>query len=188
MKTVLKTGIHCAYFGARLRLVYELIHSLLRVRKGHLTGQVLYTCLARAWDNARLLALQGVVFRSVQLLLNKAGLTGSTINSSLGALAGAYLASLSQKPGRIQQQCLYYLLGRCLKAGLETGMQRQVLPLPRTKYWGGFSALVWGLLLYYFQTQRQNLHPHLVKSLSFLFIDDNHHVSHIGALDDILVV
>ena len=158
------------YYGGKIRFVHSLVNNLL-FGTGDIPTRI-KSILALTWEHARNLGLFVFIYKSIVCILKNLFKTrNKSVNFIAGLIGGFFVWS---EKSQVNQQIMLYLLSR------------NILPIAKllwNKYFSninGFaisSILVWGVVMYFFETIPNELQPSLTSSMNFIYNESNVYTS-----------
>ncbi|XP_030231055.1 peroxisomal membrane protein 4 [Gadus morhua] len=166
---VLKGFRNGAVYGAKIRAPHALVMTFL-FRNGSLNDKM--RAIAKAtYTHSRNLACFVFTYKGLQALQEK--LQGKSLQSHsfLAACVGGWL--VFGENNNINSQINMYLLSRILFALARLAVEKGYIPQPKKDPFPLFATLVWGTVLWLFETYPHTLQPSLQSSMNYLYNDSN---------------
>ncbi|KAG7253156.1 hypothetical protein CRUP_003099, partial [Coryphaenoides rupestris] len=162
-------------YGAKIRAPHALVMTFL-FRSGSLKDKL--KAIARAtYTHSRNLACFVFTYKGLKVLQEK--LQGKSLQSHsfLAACIGGWL--VFGENNNINSQINMYLLSRILFALARLAVEKGYIPQPKKDPFPLFATLVWGTVLWLFETYPHTLQPSLQSSMTYLYHDSNvwHNIS-----------
>ncbi|KAK7480426.1 hypothetical protein BaRGS_00028345 [Batillaria attramentaria] len=166
---VIKGFRNGAVYGVKVRFPHALVMTFL-FKSGSLQSKV-ETILEATFTHSKNLALFVLLYKSLTSLMASLQSKPEQYHSFLAALIGGYL--VFGKYNKVNEQINLYLLSRILYALVKLAVKRGYIPQPNRPVFPWFAALVWGIVLWLFEYEKDTLQPSLKSSMTYLYHDSN---------------
>ncbi|CAL8340396.1 unnamed protein product [Merluccius merluccius] len=166
---VLKGFRNGAVYGAKIRAPHALVMTFL-FRSGSLQDKL--KAIAKAtYTHSRNLAYFVLTYKGLQALQERLQGKSPQSQSFLAACVGGWL--VFGENNNINSQINMYLLSRILFALARLAVEKGFVPQPKRDPFPLFATLVWGTVLWLFETYPHTLQPSLQSSMNYLYHDSN---------------
>ncbi|XP_067655128.1 peroxisomal membrane protein 4-like [Haliotis asinina] len=156
-------------YGAKVRFPHALVMTFL-FKGGRLYDQF-RSILEATYTHSRNLGLFVLGYKTLTTGMKWVETQKSQHHSFISAFIIGYL--VFGRYNKVNEQINLYLLSRILYGLLKLAVKRGYIPKPKKDPFPIFAAVVWGIVLWLFEYERDTLQPSLKSSMTYLYDDSN---------------
>jgi len=166
---IIKGARNGVVYGTKIRAPHAFVMTFL-FRECSFREKVRFI-LRATYLHAKNLASMVFIYKSLTALLFWKTQERKQWHVFLSAFVGGYIVFGENNP--INNQIVLYLFSRILFGLAKTAVKRGVIPRPKVKVFPWLAALVWGVVLWLFEYERDTLQDSLRASMTYLYDDSN---------------
>ncbi|XP_060555813.1 peroxisomal membrane protein 4-like [Ruditapes philippinarum] len=167
--SVIKGLRNGAVYGAKIRFPHALVMTFL-FKEGSLREKV-RAILEATFTHSKNLASFVFLYKSLTGLMEHFQEEKSQIHSFIAAFIGGYF--VFGKNNKVNEQINLYLLSRIIYGLAKLAVKRGYIPKPNGETFPWFAAIVWGIVLWEFEHEKETLQSSLQSSMTYLYHDSN---------------
>ncbi|XP_064635305.1 peroxisomal membrane protein 4-like [Lineus longissimus] len=165
--SLLKGFRNGAVYGAKVRAPHAFVMTFL-FRSG--SFQQKFKSIAEAtFTHSKNLASFVFTYKTLSLLMQWLQREKSQIHAFIAAFIGGWL--VFGQYNKVNEQINLYLLSRILYALAKLAVKNGYIPQPKNAPFPLFGAIVWGVVLWLFEYERDTLQNSLTSSMTYLYDD-----------------
>ncbi|XP_013413826.1 peroxisomal membrane protein 4-like [Lingula anatina] len=166
---ILKGFRNGAVYGAKIRAPHSLVMTFL-FRSGSLYEKF-RAILEATFTHSKNLASFVFGYKTITTLLRWLQSEQLQYHSFIAAFVTGYF--VFGKYNKVNEQINLYLLSRILYGLAKLAVKRRYIPEPQFSTFPWFAAIVWGIVLWLFEYERDTLQGSLRSSMTYLYDDSN---------------
>ncbi|KAL4225781.1 Peroxisomal membrane protein 4 [Mactra antiquata] len=171
--SVIKGLRNGAVYGAKVRFPHALVMTFLF--KDASLREKFKAIFEATFTHSKNLAAFVFLYKSLTGLLHHLRSEKSQIHSFIAAFIGGYI--VFGKYNKVNEQINLYLLSRIIYGLAKLAVKRGYIPKPKGDSFPWFAAIVWGIVLWEFEYEKDTLQPSLQASMTYLYHDSNYWTS-----------
>ncbi|XP_052800692.1 peroxisomal membrane protein 4-like [Mya arenaria] len=162
-----------AVYGTKVRFPHALVMTFL-FKEGSLEEKLKFI-LEATFTHSKNLAAFVFLYKSMTGIMEHFQSEKSQIHSFIAAFIGGYF--VFGKYNKVNEQINLYLLSRIIYGLAKLAVKRGYIPAPQGDTFPWFAAIVWGIVLWEFEYEKDTLQPSLRSSMTYLYHDSNYWTS-----------
>ncbi|ESO97467.1 hypothetical protein LOTGIDRAFT_159501 [Lottia gigantea] len=162
----LRNGI---VYGAKVRFPHALVMTFL-FKSDSLRNKII-GILQATYTHSKNLGLFVLAYKTLTLLMQFAQNEKYKPQSFVAAFIAGYV--IFGRYNKVNEQINLYLLSRILYGLAQLAVKRGYVPKPKGEVFPMFAAIVWGIVLWLFEHEKDTLQPSLASSMTYLYHDSN---------------
>ncbi|XP_041367482.1 peroxisomal membrane protein 4-like [Gigantopelta aegis] len=166
---VIKGFRNGAIYGAKVRFPHALVMTFLF--KNTSLIESMKVILEATFIHSRNLAYFVFAYKGLTTLFRFLEDQKSQYHSFIAAFCAGFV--VFGKYNKVNEQINLYLLSRILYGLAKLAVKRGYIPKPKSDPFPLFAAVVWGIVLWLFEYERDTLQPSLKSSMTYLYDDSN---------------
>ncbi|XP_050407845.1 peroxisomal membrane protein 4 [Patella vulgata] len=162
----LRNGI---VYGAKVRFPHALVMTFLF--KSDSFRNKLITILQATYTHSKNLGLFVLSYKTLTTIMQYVQTQKYQPQSFIAAFCAGYL--IFGRYNKVNEQINLYLLSRIIYGLAQLAVKKGYIPKPKKDAFPMFAALVWGIVLWLFEHEKDTLQPSLRSSMTYLYTDSN---------------
>ncbi|CAH1785331.1 unnamed protein product [Owenia fusiformis] len=158
-----------AVYGAKIRAPHAVVMTFL-FKTGSLSDK-LRSIFEATWTHSRNLASFVFLYKTMTSILTWLEEKPEQYHSFFAAFIGGYYVFGNYN--KVNEQINLYLLSRIIYGLAKLAVKRGYVAAPKRDVFPVFAALVWGVVLWMFEYEKDTLQPSLRSSMTYLYHDSN---------------